>query len=261
MYAYLLTLEWGDSSSLRICSLNEPIEIGTDEFASHPKLKPIANTQHGGTDDAPWSFEAASLIEPFASLISPELFPKVTALLQEMRVGDEDSLRDLFGGTIGDVVKNPNGKAGLIRCPIVGVKARLKGKLGLPMLTTCPWVFANGRPCKATRETVATTISEINTTYPNVISTTGGAWPGFSNLYWEGGHVIRDGLAITIRESRGSGVFDLRDRPPASWLNQSVTFNSGCGKEIVNCRFYDQEENFGGSGFAMPSANPLFQTR
>mgnify|MGYP001560157274 CR=1 FL=1 len=269
LYSLLLTLTWGVGHTARYCRWNENLIVNGLTYTAEPSLKMSENQQHGGTEDAPLSitlrdskttFNALSLMQPHA---------KVKATIAFVRVGDDSTEQEYFYGTISKTTTAPNGQAGLIKCEISGIKARLKTIMGMEATSTCQSAFLGDAMCKILTEylQIDCNVTSISTSEPNVVITDAAVGMGdpadeLANLKWKFGSIKVDGLSISIRASRLDGSFELREMVPTSWIGQPATLFRGCDRQISTCRdVYDNEENFSGFGFAMPDYNPLLQTR
>jgi hypothetical protein len=160
-------------------------------------------------------------------------------------------------------IRNPDKEQGLIALEFLSAKARLNVPLGFPCQPQYPWTLGD-KSCLATvveetDEIVA--IDRLRVTINGVTLTTDGS------VQWQRGVVSFEGLSIGIRSwggYDGSPVpleFELVRFPPASWLNEIVTFRSGCRKTPTDCAdFYNNIERFGGSGIKIPSHHPVLET-
>jgi len=87
-----------------------------------------------------------------------------------------------------------------------------------------------------------------------------------TGTYWRRGYILRDGLAIGIRDWSDADptVFYLTRGVPEDWVlagGDSVLLVPGCDGHIETCRdVFNQEETFMGMGYKMPDHHPNYET-
>lgn len=196
----------------------------------------------------------------FFNISSGEPFAEVDVLITEAiynsnMIGVPD-LKSMFEGKINKTFKNFQQRKNLTMLECVSEKAFLEAPLGLIITHQCNEPFGK-RKCKAkvhTHPINATTISgtriiHIGPTIPNQ----------FKPDYFIEGFMLRNNIAIKIKDWDGNFTFDLIRAPPSEWSSKEVYLYGGCNKTIEACRepIRDQEGNFTGIGFSVPDNNPL----
>ncbi len=202
-------------------------------------------------------------------------FPQVTCLISEViepaRVGDSGSERIVYRGRVYRTRRNANGKNGLCVLEIRNTKTLLDVALGFQVNAHCVWRL-NGvgctEPSAQSPDGYATEILPIAIDGKNVTVT-----DTFLDLdlagsrSWTRGFINRNdtNIGIMFYDKTQDGVvtkeFTMVRQPPVEWEGQLVTFFPGCTKQIDGdggCRdAWDNEEGFGGAGFAIPAYNPI----
>ena len=88
---------------------------------------------------------------------------------------------------------------------------------------------------------------------------------GNGDRFYAKGYMDFDGITIMVQDWRdeieGDKLeFFMMERVPDEWLNQVAVLFAGCDKTIETCRSrYNNEGQFNGRGFAIPSYHPLFE--
>lgn len=210
--------------------------------------RPFLDALTRGTPFAPVSVELRERIDP--------TFPS-------------DSARNLvlFSGDIDRTLRNFNGRNDLVKIECTNFKSRLETPMAFPCNHHCGWRL-NGPGCNESTHgpvgytTAARTVSVID----GKLVTVTGSTVLTGTKSWVRGFAEFDGLTIGIMQHDPVGApqdFILVTQPPEEWLGQAVTFSPGCSKLIddpTGCRdAWDNEEGFGGSGFAIPPYNPIVE--
>lgn len=267
-HAMLLTLLSG-SQTYRYCRWDSNLTVGGNSFTSMPTLTYDMEPQGGGVEDAKVQITMDAEADPVAALLSPYAHAPVTAVIQEVSPGDDTSLRNVFKGTFGSVSENPQGNTNIASIEVLGIKKRLgEAVVGLPALTTCINSLGDFRCQKdISLEILTGTVVSVGTLAPNhlVLNLTGS--PNMQNARWRRGFVEVGGARVSIRQVYDAGTNPnprvgllLREFPPASWVGESIELTPGCDGNLSTCRtVWDNEQNFMGFGFAMPTRNPVFE--
>lgn len=263
-FVVLVTLSYGETpTERRYVRHSTDVTLGSDTFTAAPTLAVTLKEQHGGTDDDGAEVTIDAGLAPFDNLSSGEPHARVAVKIEEADPDDAGTRRELFYGWIRTVRVAPSGRSRLATATVEGIKSRLKVAMGVPATTTCAWRFGDARcgvDVAAQREVGTVTALETNGERNRLTVDFGTSTPDLSNSRWRRGYLEVDGLRLMIRKSFNDGRFDLVRIPPARWLNAEVTATPGCDKTISTCRsVWDNEEHFGGLGYAMPARNPIFE--
>jgi len=263
LFTVLVTFTYGSAPTVKRYARNsEDITLGSDTFTAAPTLSVELKEQHGGTEDDGAELSVDAGLAPFDNLTTGEAHSRVAVKIEEADPDDAGTRRELYYGWIRTVRVAPNGRSRLATATIEGIKSRLKVAMGVPATTTCAWRFGDDR-CQfdVASERATGTISALQTNGErNRLTINFDGSPDLDNERWRRGYLEVDGLRIMIRKSFNDGRFELTRLPPSRWINADVTATPGCDKRIATCRdVWDNEEHFGGLGYAMPARNPLFQ--
>lgn len=193
---------------------------------------------------------------------------EITEVIRPVVTGGTATELVPFRGRVLRAVRNAGGKSKRIRFEMQSIKSRLDVALGLPCMHHCPWrLFGKGcavqggaeeRGPQRADEIRTRTISAISGRTITVSSDPNIASP--KSLQF--GHVQKDGISIEIFkwDSGDPTSMVLRQQPPSTWNGTSVTLVPGCDKSIEACRTqWDNEDNFGGIGYAIPNYNPHYE--
>lgn len=190
----------------------------------------------------------------------------VVVTVREMSIATDDGsgpqIITLFAGRLINTRRNPASRTESVRLIAVHSKARLAIALGMPANHHCVWTFT-GRGCAVSPVALAET-GTITSIIGKVATITGLAdhSADTTGRYWHMGYLEIAGLRITIRDWQIATptVFQLAKEPPAGWASASVSVFPGCDKTIETCRArWDNEENFGGFGYAVPAYHPVYE--
>lgn len=263
----LVKFEQG-SSTWYYARYEKDLTVNAQVYTSMPQLS-MSMDRPLGIDVEPESvtLSCSISVSPVDVLIQPYPLGDVKVTLYEVEPGNDASLREIFYGSVAKATLRPSGRDGVARLQILGIKARLNVVLGFPATSTCPWVFGDFNCTYPKRDNdISATISALNVSdIQTRIRLTFSGSPDLSNDQYRRGYIEVDGTRITIRESLDNGSnpnpvsdFDLAEVPPPSWDGATCTVVLGCDKSIGHCRHWDNEDRFGGCGYAMPDRNPVF---
>jgi len=191
--------------------------------------------------------------DDFAEMISSgEPVSQVWVRVWEMVTGETTRL--VWRGKATRAVRNYQGKRNHTLVEAFNTKSSLDVALGVMATHTCHHIFTK-RGC---RVVAPPEIGSIATVVDNVITI--GGLAAHVNKYWHRGYIWREGIQVGIREWISGTSFTLSRRPPSSWVNEQVTVYPGCDRTIEICRtVWNNEQNFGGIGYAMVNRNPLYE--
>jgi hypothetical protein len=238
-------------------------------FTSMPTMKITVPKNVGIVEEAPCKIEMGS--DAFTDRLcdgSPhsEVKVQVEEVTRGLDGGPAALRLLLFTGTIIGTIKASKGRSNNRSMTCRMEKNFYDVPLGIPTEHHCVFVF-NGFGCDSgtiagggptNPGSVSTTILAIDG--KKVTTTT--APPAPSNVQYLRGFMRKDGVTIEIRDfdASVSGVtFYMVRKPPADWVGAAVTLQSGCHGTIDRCREWDNEQNFGGWGAAIPAYNPSFE--
>lgn len=257
--AWLIVFQWW-TQTRRYAVWERPLFHNGLEYQPLPKVAINFGNQQGGTEDVPVDVTLPRTVEPAPGLTTGRAHAPTTCSIWECDASNVDeTARLVYRGRVHSAHRNPAGRTNQVRIRLEGPKSRLKVPLGIIATTTCVWRFG-GPQCRREIETESGTIAGIGVDGDvSRIEITG--LSTLSNDHWSRGWVEVNGLRIMIRASNGDGTFDLARIPPADWINQTATVSPGCSGTIEQCRFWENESNFGAIGIAMPAYNPVFETR
>lgn len=86
--------------------------------------------------------------------------------------------------------------------------------------------------------------------------------PNATGTRFRRGYVELDGIRVMVRDQPALNVVQLNRVPPPEWVpGTKITITPGSDKTIENCRAeWDNEERFGGLGYAIPRYNPMLES-
>ena len=243
--------------------------IGT--FASLPEMSVEMPKIDGLIEDNPAQIYMRS-VAPLDVPASGEPFPVVTATIYLADPTDvSNTIEVIFSGTVTKLLDNADGVPGVLRAYVSGWRNYTKDRIfGLSATTSCLWSFGD-RSCGKDSSAFNTTgiITDIWKSY----AVTDIDYDAIATVAYSRGHLRRGGLYLMIREATYAVpsdpffpgtlptykiIFKLNRKAPQRWLNQQANVLPGCVKTIDACRFWNNEERFGGCGIAIPATNPLY---
>ncbi len=161
-----------------------------------------------------------------------------------------------FRGRLMKAKRNPAGKTGIVRLELQRPKSRLQIQTGLPVMHHDPFeVYGAGSQLLRVNFRFSLGVSTI---VGNLITT--GSDPSQAAGFFKNGHAEFEGATLKIREWDGTTGFSMIERPPATWLSQTVDFYAGSNKTIEDVRDkLGNEGNAGMIGYKIPAYNPQFE--
>lgn len=225
-------------------------------YQSVPSLDIDFSPQTGVLDEGSTRIEMP--LDSFTSFLSNgEEKPRIEVTITELVMGSGST--DPWIHYLGDVhssIRNPRGRPNLVRLQCKTIKSRMEAPLGIEADSFCKNIFGTkGCFFDLEAEMVLVTVSSIS---GQVINAFGHPNQQFSSWY-KNGSLTRNGVRILIRDwDQGSDPteFFLARNPPLEWQGKQVELRPGCLHQIISCRERDNEENWVGLGFGMPSYNP-----
>ncbi len=169
---------------------------------------------------------------------------------------DNTTVLTPFRGRLMRAKRNPPGKPGIVRMELLRPKSRLDIQTGLPVMHHDPFnVYGPGS--QLLRVNFRSSLG-VSTIVGNLITT--GSDPSKVAGWFKNGHAEFEGATLKIREWDGTTGFKMIERPPATWLSQTVDFYAGSNKTIEDVRDkLSNEGNAGMIGYKIPAYNPQFE--
>ena len=258
----LLTLQYGDSSDpefSRYTDWTKGVSHSGATYTATPKLACKLPENSGKLDERPLEIDLP--LEGFVDVLSNG-YPHspVFVTLEESRIDDTGSQEtDVhFRGKLKTSTRNPEGSSGIVRLECVSWKSLLDASLSFVADTQCVNMFGNEITCKVVTAPYARQ-GVVSSILGNTVVITGMV-PVTNPLQWLRGYVEYRGLRLQIREYETGDTFHLVKEPPGSWAGQNVKVAAGCNLYIETCRFYNNEGNFNGIGYATPRYNPVIES-
>lgn len=268
-----------NGTAYRFTNWGTTIDPSGDNWLSLPEMEVIWPNNVGTLDDQPGSIRVSesssatmrAMIEILLENGAPAPIVEVTIreVIRSTTAGVETSTLTPFTGYVRKAKKNDQGRGGMVRFEISTEKGSLDVALGLPCGHHCIWALF-GRGCSVQGgagergpQLAVEQRTNLAVLVINGKTITVDADPGIdANKSFQYGYVERNGVRIGVQKWTDDTptVFVLRQQPPDSWLNTFITAVPGCKKTIESCRYeWDNEDNFGGIGYAIPAYNPSFE--
>jgi hypothetical protein len=257
-----------------------PIDTGAVVFTSYPAMGLDIPPNRGtfGEDLCKIKLKIDSVTEAMLDPMTRGTpFAKTIVIVKEIiepaRIGDSGSTRVVFRGQVFRTRRNVDGKRDLCLVECKNQKALLGTKLGFQVNANCVWrLYGTGcrevgshGPSGYTWWNPAITIDGKKV----IVNDAALVLDLAGTRTWTRGYLKKNGATIGIQyydKSQDGSVtkeFILVKQPPIEWETGTVTFYPGCTKQIDGdggCRSaWNNEEGFGGSGYAIPSYNPIME--
>ncbi|MEK7425260.1 MAG: phage BR0599 family protein [Actinomycetota bacterium] len=173
----------------------------------------------------------------------------------------------LFVGDVVSTIRNAGGNSRMRKIKALPVKQFLDIPMGMPANHECGYTF-NGAGCNPPGVGAGGPVGGVSTSRVILsiegkkVTLTSGL-TGTDRHPWQRGHISLDGIIVEIRDwdSVAADVLYLTRQPPTYWVGQTIFVEAGCDKSVERCRLWDNEQNFGGPGYAIPAYNPVFEDR
>lgn len=173
----------------------------------------------------------------------------------------------LYMGELHSAVRNTSNRNDRVLLRFETIKERLSASGGIPSNHQCAHPFT-GTGCfyNPTAQLKVGTVVSTSQSGATISGVTAPSVPGglLADTTYRKGWLERDGIRVLIREwnSIDPEKFVTKRRLPNSWVGETVIVHPGCSKEIEICRGrYDNEEHFGGYGYAIPAYLPVIETQ
>lgn len=256
---HLIEFRQGASPPVQLTNWSDPISGYTAEPRIEIEVEGLTGTFDN--ESCTITLPVSDFVESLSTLGRTEPVRVVVTEIQLDPNGAIAASGAVFGGTIAQVIRNPDGITSLARLECQGIKNRLDTPMGLQATPTCPWRFL-GRGCE---------LQIVNFTYQaNVLSIDSSGFqvivsglPSVPDDEWfANGYLTFKGVRVDIKywNQQVPGLLYVRQIPPASWVGQQVVVVSGCLKRVEDCRARNNESQFGGIGIKIPAYSPQFET-
>lgn len=222
-----------------------------------PELSIDMGKQQGGSKDSPVEVEM-KIVNPITELINGYMFQPIWANVFELDPSNPQiTTRQLFYGRVSNLIINKNHRADTVGFRLNGNKAQLdKIPIGLRAGTTCQWSLGD-KTCDVDlvplRESpMITDIQGRTITVDALVNQ--------SNRYWQGGYFRFEKLHAGIRSYTGGLTFETFRGINPNMIGETIEMTPGCDKTIETCRTkFNNEERFGGFGYAIPAYTPIWE--
>jgi hypothetical protein len=257
---------------VRLTTWPSDVSYGGNTFSSEAEMEIAVPPNTGALNERPIEVTLSEDSLEIGFVQAP-----VTLLLLQQVVPDTDD-PTLSGevstvwtwakaAVLGRITKNPRGRNGLQKLEFLSPKGRLRSDLGISSSAQCAWTLFDAQ-CQAVWVPETATLSAIDADDPQRVTIADfNAAPvapgGTAGRFYQDGHIMRDGLAIEIRDWDPAipSIFHLRRRPPTSWVGvaEGITLYPGCSKvpDVCGGR-WGRLGTIGCFGIKTPNKNPVF---
>jgi hypothetical protein len=255
IYANLLTFEFLGSTQ-RYITFNQSWTDGTAHlFDALPSCEIDFKSQSGAAKDEPIEIKLPA-VSPFDRFVDNESFGRITVTVEEIEMlTGESTRRKVFKGTVGTVTYNDNGKTGVVKLVVKGLRDYFTAGFGIPADNLCPWTFG-GRGCDLDLSTIRVTATILTVDDRTVtISSSANASP-----YFIKGYATYLGQSLTIRSQPANNTLVMNAKVPPEWVGQSVVITPGCNKTASDCKNkWSNQARFCACGKLIPKFHPNFE--
>jgi len=266
--ATLVTFSWGTTPTRqRYCRWTGTITVSGDVFNPLPRMEVDLGEQTGGVQDEQVKILIDSSVEPIPRL-DGQRFSPIEVLIEECDPQNAVATRRTrWKGEVDRAIFNAGGRSGIARVLCRGWRGMLDVSLGLLVDPSCDYTFGDPRSCKVsladkTFQSSNLTIASIS---GNVVTMSGSDLSLVTSKparYFHRGRLVVDGYSIMIRDWESGSTFVMIRPPPREWVGAHPTVIAGCDHTLDGpngCRFWSNEENFGGIGRKMLNRDPRFE--
>lgn len=258
----LVTFQYGNPAAPTFSRYTDWNEDYVGGYVGTPAMKITLPENAGTFEERPLKIEMpmdAFTIGASSGQPHSPIYVTVQEISRALSGGPEALSLIVFRGRVTKAIRNLDGKSGRMMFNALPVKSRLEVPLALACNHHCPWTLF-GRGCGLAPVSINATITTI--TGKMVTTASSAVTTGHPDKYWHRGYIEFDGLRIGIQNwtlADPTHLF-LVKRPPASWVGPTLHFVPGCDKTIETCRSrYNNEQHFGGVGYAIPAYNPIIE--
>lgn len=245
---------------VRYTDLLQNIELTEGIFVSTPTLE-VKFPKNTGT----FENEVAKIAVPndaFTDAVAygisfAPIFVEIKEFTRPIQGAPSSTALFPFRGRITRSYRGFQGRLDKILFEALPIKARMDFPVSLPANHHCVFTLF-GPGCQLAPIVRTGQVSVIDGKVVTIINVSG-TNPG---KFFQRGYVGFQGNRISIHDWDASDPtkFILRKQPPLSWLSQVVSVVPGCDKTIETCRArYNNEQHFGGFGFAVPAYHPVYE--
>lgn len=261
-----VNMEWGDLENpdfMRLTDYSSPQYFGGKRYVSVPNMGISLPPYTGLFSEQPLKITLPLDAHPILNVMAGgDPFPVVRiSMVEILKAKQRDTTYNiLYEGEASASVKNPSGKVNLVRLEFVTEKSKLDAAMGIPMNPEC-WAPFLGKGCfvQFPPAPVQAVVTAINgTTATLSVALTADLHAGYTR-----GIIEREGLRISIRDwprDTDPNIVVLTRSVPQRWLNAVVTLHQGCTGTRGACAAYNNTNNFGGVGIAVPEIQPIVES-
>lgn len=276
---YLVTFAYGSPRKFkRFTNWDSDIDPQGLNFISLPRMEINLAANEGTFQEDPTKLKmfidsvTSDLLDPLSrgTPFAP-VAVQIEEIIDPIKIGDAGSTQVVMRGHVYRTRRHADGITNLCVIEVRNQKSLLDVPLGFQVNANCVWRL-NGVGCTESTHSPSgyVTRSEEVSIDGKILSIEDVSLifdlAGTRN--WTRGFVEFDDLRIGIFyydkatfDGQVTKEFQLVRQPPAEWEGKTITFFPGCTKQIDSdggCRSaWDNEEGFGGSGFAIPAYNPI----
>lgn len=282
---FTFLVQGSPQTTVRYTNWDSPFDSQGLNFVSVPEieLKTGANT---GTLNTPLAKLTMKITPTTTAFLEPLTrgtpHPPVDVLIEEITLpaqfGDEATRQVIYRGRVWRTIKNVGGRNDFVRIEVLNEKGQLDVALGFPANHHCAWrLFGPG--CSGIDPdtmlpfgpdfSTAKNIGTLDVIDGKQITVGGGVTDAGTDRTYTRGWVQFNNTRIGVlfydvsQEGTDPKVLLLVRTPPIEWLGKTIDLVPGCTKQIDGlggCRLgWANEEQFGGSGFAIPAYNPIVE--
>lgn len=238
-------------------------------YLSFPRMGIRLPEFTGGFNDRKATLRLANQFGFLRTMTQGRAHSRVTVRIRQLNWDPEDAavanVLTLWEGQIQSATTNPQGADGLVELSI----DRCGGRTDIDINPRCSrrcWKRFGSAACGVDLDTLAEacTITAIN---GRTLTLQAGVLTAPVPSYWLGGTVVLDGAEIKIRSWNANTptVMELAELPPRTVIDDLATlgvnarFTPGCDRTVVDCRVYNNEDQFAAYGLVIPEFNPLLE--
>lgn len=196
------------------------------------------------------------------------------------RYRTQEEIYHLYHGYLDRSIRHPSGKTNQVRLSFSDLRQRMKKRLNFKCSYSCSKPFG-GKRCKLDIQkpySVYSTAALCTEAYMSFVNrgfvvnihpaqSIAESWMKSKLVqWWQNGYFQYDGLVVEIRSwAQGTNTFTMTKQVPLDWgittpAPRIGMLYPGCGHQIEDCRFWNNEEHFGGYAYSMPHYNPRYET-
>lgn len=260
---WLVRLKWGDvdaPSYWRVTDANEDLVILNQLWIATSLLEVRAAAITGVFERQTWEFDfpvVTAQQDLIDALGTGRAHSDITVTAVEYAIeAGEAQVLTFLEGTITEVVRNPGGRAEILRFRSQTLKVETQRAVGMQADENCIWTFGNLKTCG---KNIVNLREGGSLTAVDGLTVTITGLGGQRDRYWNRGFVEKDGVRIKIKEWIQGTSFLLTRFVPLEWeanLPFNVDVVPGCDKTLKSCSLWGQVTERLAPGEAIPEYNP-----